>query len=152
MESRKGAFGADIELEKEALEIKEDRDGKVYVAELSEIPVTRLEEVVSIVQLGFKLRATHETKMNAVSSRSHTVFTLNVIQKNKATGEVVTAKLNLIDLAGSERVKKSEAQGQRLREALSINTSLSALGKVCVCVCMHTRLRKITHCSICCRY
>ena len=38
--------------------------------------------------------------------------------------------LNLVDLAGSERLTKSESEGQRLREALSINSSLSALGKV----------------------
>lgn len=112
------------------LEIREDAFGNVFVKDLSVIPVTTPEEVITIVQMGFRLRATHETKMNAVSSRSHTVFTMTVVQKDRATGETVTGMLNLVDLAGSERLTKSESEGQRLREALSINSSLSALGKV----------------------
>ena len=43
---------------------------------------------------------------------------------------VRVGKLNLVDLAGCERVKKSRATGDRLREASRINLSLSALGNV----------------------
>ena len=43
---------------------------------------------------------------------------------------VRVGKLNLVDLAGCERVKKSRATGERLREASRINLSLSALGNV----------------------
>lgn len=42
----------------------------------------------------------------------------------------IKGKLNLVDLAGSERVSKSGADGARLKEAQSINKSLSALGDV----------------------
>ncbi|RLN36742.1 hypothetical protein BBI17_001522 [Phytophthora kernoviae] len=68
--------------------------------------------------------------MNAVSSRSHTVFTIHVFQRVRDTDEVIYGMLNMVDLAGSERLKKSESDGQRLKEALHINSSLSAVGKV----------------------
>ncbi|CAK4139695.1 unnamed protein product [Aphanomyces euteiches] len=114
----------------EHLEIHEDAQGMVFVKDLSMIEVSNREEVNAIVQMGLTLRATHETKMNAVSSRSHTVFTIHMFQHDTTTGEVISGMLNLVDLAGSERLKKSESDGQRLKEALHINSSLSAVGKV----------------------
>lgn len=64
-------------------EIHEDAQGRVFVKDLSLITVTSREEVDALIQSGLKLRATHETKMNAVSSRSHTVFTIHVFQQSK---------------------------------------------------------------------
>jgi hypothetical protein len=115
-----------------ALTINEDQEKNIFVRDLAVIPVTSESEVIAIVQSGLRLRATHETQMNAVSSRSHTVFTITIVQKDHATGEEMTGMLNLVDLAGSERLKKSESEGARLQEALHINSSLSALGKVIV--------------------
>ncbi|ETP50087.1 hypothetical protein, variant 5 [Phytophthora nicotianae P10297] len=111
-------------------EIHEDAQGRVFVKDLSMVTVTSREEVDAIVQCGLKLRSTHETKMNAVSSRSHTVFTIHVFQQARDSEEVIYGMLNMVDLAGSERLKKSESDGQRLKEALHINSSLSAVGKV----------------------
>lgn len=111
-------------------EIREDTEGNVFVKDLSLVPVTTMEEVFAMISTGLRVRATHETKMNSVSSRSHTVFTITVLQRDKASGQAVTGMLNLVDLAGSERLKKSESQGVRLKEALHINSSLTALGKV----------------------
>lgn len=39
-------------------------------------------------------------------------------------------QLSFVDLAGSERIKKSGSAGKELKEAQSINKSLSALGDV----------------------
>ena len=111
-------------------DIREDAEGNVFVKDLSLIPVSSMDEVMTLIAMGLKVRATHETKMNATSSRSHTVFAITIIQRDKSTGQAFSGSLNLVDLAGSERLKKSESQGIRLREALHINTSLTALGKV----------------------
>jgi len=111
-------------------EIREDTEGNVFVKDLSLVPVTTIEEVMTLINQGLRVRATHETKMNATSSRSHTVFAITVLQKEKLSGNAITGVLNLVDLAGSERLKKSESVGIRLKEAVHINTSLTALGKV----------------------
>lgn len=75
-------------------------------------------------------RAVAATRSNERSSRSHSVFVLKLVGENAATGERCEGTLNLVDLAGSERVKTSGAEGERMREAQSINKSLSCLGDV----------------------
>ncbi|OQS06835.1 kinesin [Thraustotheca clavata] len=134
-----------FDYERENLEIHEDAQGQVFVKDLSMIEVTRREEVNVIVQMGLKLRSTHETKMNAVSSRSHTVFSIHVFQHDPTTNEVISGTLNLVDLAGSERLKKSESDGQRLKEALHINSSLSAVGKVVMSLDPESRFNYIPY-------
>ena len=84
------------------------------------------------MERGWKNRATGATLMNADSSRSHSIFTIN-IEMMQTTGEeshIRKGKLNLVDLAGSERQSKTQASGDRLKEATKINLSLSALGNV----------------------
>ena len=68
--------------------------------------------------------------MNATSSRSHSVFLVHVSQKNTKTDTQKQGKLYCCDLAGSEKVEKTEAKGSTLDEAKMINKSLSALGNV----------------------
>jgi hypothetical protein len=111
-------------------DIREDGEGNVFVKDLSTINVSTIQEIMTVIELGLKIRATHETKMNNTSSRSHTVFSITITQSDRTSGTTICGRLNLVDLAGSERLKKSESQGARLKEALHINTSLTALGKV----------------------
>lgn len=68
--------------------------------------------------------------MNSDSSRSHLLCSIVVSSTNRRTGSCLRGKLTLVDLAGSERVGKSGASGDQLKEAQSINKSLSALGDV----------------------
>lgn len=70
--------------------------------------------------------------MNATSSRAHTIISLFLTQKQQLKGQnvVKNSVFHLVDLAGSEKVKKTAAKKTRLKEACSINKSLSELGNV----------------------
>jgi len=84
-----------------------------------------------LMNKGNKNRSTGATLMNADSSRSHSIFTINVEISEKDNEENSRfGKLNLVDLAGSERQSKTKATGDRLKESIKINLSLSALGNV----------------------
>jgi kinesin family protein 5 len=92
------------------------------------------------LKMGEKYRAVSSTKMNAVSSRSHSLFIITLQQKSPE-GSTKEGKLNLADLAGSEKVGKTGATGDTLEEAKKINQSLSALGN---CINALTQAKK-TH-------
>jgi kinesin family protein C2/C3 len=102
----------------------------VYVAGLVEVEVMSMDDVNELLQLGVSNRSVGAHNINEHSSRSHLVFSVRVEGQNLATGSTTSATLHLIDLAGSERLSKTEATGQRLKEAQNINRSLSALGDV----------------------
>ncbi|XP_069113930.1 kinesin-like protein KIFC3 isoform X2 [Argopecten irradians] len=112
------------------LDIKMNTDGQLYVPGLCIKQVKSVEDVNKVFAMGQKNRATATTNMNEHSSRSHALLCVTVSGVNKTTNVQSTGKLNLVDLAGSERVSKSGADGTRLKEAQSINKSLSSLGDV----------------------
>lgn len=115
------------------LDVKEDPDKGIYVKNLTTVIVKDSAEAERSMLEGSKNRKTASTKMNAESSRSHSIFTLYVemSEDDGADGQRFKAgKLHLVDLAGSERQSKTQAEGQQLKEAQKINLSLSALGNV----------------------
>ncbi|KAI4315423.1 hypothetical protein L6164_028235 [Bauhinia variegata] len=92
--------------------------------------VNSMTDVLELMNLGMMNRATSATALNERSSRSHSVLTIHVRGTDLETNTLLRGCLHLVDLAGSERVDRSEATGDRLKEAQHINKSLSALGDV----------------------
>lgn len=113
-----------------SLEIKKNAHGMVIVEGAHEVPIESVDQANKIFEYGLDNRKTASTNMNATSSRSHLVFSIVINARNKQTGQKTVGKLSMVDLAGSERVSKTGATKDRLKEALSINKSLSALGNV----------------------
>jgi kinesin family member C2/C3 len=102
----------------------------VVIEPLLRTTVTSADDVQNALEKAYLNRSVAGTECNAHSSRSHCILTIFVDATNNATGNVVTGKLHLIDLAGSERVKNSGVEGDRLKEATHINTSLTHLKTV----------------------
>uniref|UniRef100_A0A3P8ZHP5 Kinesin-like protein n=1 Tax=Esox lucius TaxID=8010 RepID=A0A3P8ZHP5_ESOLU len=92
--------------------------------------VSSPEEVMDVIDEGKSNRHVAVTNMNEHSSRSHSIFLINIKQENVETELKLSGKLYLVDLAGSEKVSKTGAEGSVLDEAKNINKSLSALGNV----------------------
>ncbi|MCD7473626.1 hypothetical protein HAX54_015684 [Datura stramonium] len=112
------------------LEIKQDGEGMHHVPGLVEAHVNNMNEVWEALRTGSNARAVGSTNANEHSSRSHCIHCVMVKGENLLNGECTRSKLWLIDLAGSERIAKTEVQGERLKETQNINRSLSALGDV----------------------
>ncbi|KAF8006783.1 hypothetical protein BT93_K0945 [Corymbia citriodora subsp. variegata] len=112
------------------LEIKQASEGFHNVPGIVEAKVESIKEVWNVLQTGSSARAVGSNNVNEHSSRSHCMLCIMVKSKNLISGECTRSKLWLVDLAGSERLAKTDAQGERLKEAQNINKSLSALGDV----------------------
>uniref|UniRef100_A0A672FHZ1 Kinesin-like protein n=1 Tax=Salarias fasciatus TaxID=181472 RepID=A0A672FHZ1_SALFA len=112
------------------LSVHEDKYRVPYVKGCTERFVTSPEEVMDVIDEGKANRHVAVTNMNEHSSRSHSIFLINIKQENVETEQKLSGKLYLVDLAGSEKVSKTGAEGAVLDEAKNINRSLSALGNV----------------------
>lgn len=120
------------------LEIRETKKGEITVTGLTQIQVKSIAEVMEVLWVGAKTRAIAATDMNDYSSRSHTIFQIqldmtfgNSNGNSSSPSTNKKAKLCLVDLAGSEKWKSHQLatfSQDRIKEFTFINKSLSALG------------------------
>ncbi|CAG9315605.1 unnamed protein product [Blepharisma stoltei] len=112
------------------LRIRMDQTFGVYVEGLSEYVVQTVDDCIAIIRKAETNRAVRNTKMNAMSSRSHMIFQI-VLETDKVDrdGKIKRSKINMCDLAGSERIDKMRGTNKsHLSELTNINKSLSVLG------------------------
>ena len=89
-----------------------------------EVKIGNIEDVAMLVRVIEATRVAHGTQMNDRSSRSHCVVTINLSTKNTKK-----SKFMFVDLAGSERLEKSGSEGMRKLEQITVNFSLTTLGR-----------------------
>ena len=114
---------------RESLVVREGKGGSVHVDGLTWVECATREDALAVLERGAASRRVGATKMNAQSSRSHAVFSLE-LRLEQEGGAPLTSLLRIVDLAGSERQRKADTAGEDLAEAGCINKSLSALSNV----------------------
>ncbi|KAJ2005854.1 kinesin-like nuclear fusion protein [Coemansia thaxteri] len=122
--------GAQTNDKQAKLDIYQDSEGHTRVKNVTTVKVDSAERVHWLLARAADNRTVAATNCNERSSRSHSVFTLFLRGTNALTGESSSGVLNLIDLAGSERLANSGSSGDRLKETQAINKSLACLGDV----------------------
>jgi len=100
------------------------------IANLTKTQVSSIDETLKVLYRGAEARVVGPTNSNVHSSRSHMVATVYISKLSRYTQTTTKGRLNLIDLAGNERLKDNDVEGKALAETLHINRSLTALGDV----------------------
>uniref|UniRef100_K7FDE2 Kinesin-like protein 6 n=1 Tax=Pelodiscus sinensis TaxID=13735 RepID=K7FDE2_PELSI len=135
------------------LKVREDQQQGFYVDGLKLVPCDSYAQIERLMEQGTKIRTTASTSMNATSSRSHMVITIQFKQVQYEEtlfplfNEDITKQsiINLVDLAGSERQKSSGSEGDRLREGTRVNLSLTTLGNVISALAEVAMGKKVLH-------
>ncbi|XP_042732447.1 kinesin-like protein KIF28P [Lagopus leucura] len=127
------------------LKIREDQQQGFYVDGLKLVPCDNYAQIERLMDQGNKMRTTATTTMNASSSRSHMVITIQF--KQIFLDEAITKQsvINLVDLAGSERQKSSGSEKDRLKEGTRVNLSLTTLGNVISALAEVATGKKVLH-------
>ena len=116
-------------------------NGDIVRYGLTQREIVSMEQFHDLYRMSMKQRKTAFTALNAHSSRSHAIYTVHIEQTMTVHDKirVVSGKLSIADLAGSENNKRTENRGERMTESKNINKSLLALGSVIDALNNHRR-------------
>ena len=113
-----------------SLNMYEDASGNLIIPDLNPISINSFDEANKLFKLAAKFRHTSSTEYNERSSRSHCIFSFQLKLTGK-DGRIIRSTLHIIDLAGSERISKTQNKDEKLRkESICINLSLHSLSTV----------------------
>ena len=133
-----------------SLNMYEDASGNLIIPDLNPISINSFEEANKLFKLAARFRHTSSTEYNDRSSRSHCIFSFQLKLTGK-DGRIIRSTLHIIDLAGSERISKSQNKDEKIRkESICINLSLHSLSTVLNSIALRAnhipyRDSKLTH-------
>ena len=116
---------SDLITNEKNLKIREDLKKGFFIENEHYVEITNFLQIKKIIKETEQNREIGSTSMNLFSSRSHAIYKFKIIQKKLN----LVSELNLVDLSGSERLKKMEISNFQYNETISINSSLTILSK-----------------------
>ena len=92
---------------KESKSLKEDSKGCMYIKDAVEIEVKSTEEALELMHRAQKRRVVAYTDLNSESSRSHSIFTIRVVQANY--DPEFSSKVKTLEIQWIRRNSKSQS-------------------------------------------
>lgn len=129
---------------KSELKILEDKFGSIQLSGLTENILKNSNHMHDLIAKGSALRKTVATMKNSVSSRSHAICRIRIV--NQLLSEAEDGILYLIDLAGSESSADSAKHDkERMLQTKEINKSLQVLKECIRCRALAVTSEKFIH-------
>ena len=133
--------------------MREDTKGRILLTGLRQVEVNNVHDLLGVLNHGSSIRQTDATAINAKSSRSHAVFSLNLVQRKVKNPDgtdkiskrlsmpvdmgpegfmTVDSKMHFVDLAGSERLKVCTSEARRVKQwRLNVHTEHPSARRTC---------------------
>lgn len=109
---------------------------EVFAEGQTEVRIKSVVDIERLLEFGCNNRTVAHTRSNSSSSRSHAIFEITLKQESKKTGSngriqlvQTTSRLQIVDLAGTEKISKASQSVDRAKESRQINTSLMNLSR-----------------------
>ena len=111
---------------RQCVEVRGTSEGGFYAARLTRRRAATAADALRTLARGAARRLAAPTLANSASSRSHVIVEVSVGR----SGGAGASRITVVDLAGSESVKRSGVVGDQAAQAGTINLSLLELGRV----------------------
>ena len=116
-----------IDIKNTNLNLIEQKNKKLIIDNLTHIGISSEEQLSKVINQGITNRNNNYPSYKEHNSKSHFIIMITLYHYYKQENYMKIGTLYLVDLEGSERISKSNIEGESLDEQKLINKSLIAL-------------------------